>query len=290
MKKYEYYLRDQKLGFENGTEILKTLYPGRVLAGWPPITYAPEENEQLLSGLNDYGIPTERVEITANEYENYLSAAGYRKKYPDYYPENFYEKTFEHFLALKLLDPQKKDIFIDIGAEHSPHAEIFSRLRGCHGYMQDIMMKPGISGNKIGCDASAIPVRDSFFSSILAACAIEHFENESDIRFMTEVSRILKTGGRILILPLYLHEYPFYATDPVSSVPGEVRFAEDIKIHCVKDWGNRQGRFYSPRTLHDRLIGPHRQTMDFKVIHVNNFQRIHPSVYCRFALLGEKKS
>jgi ubiquinone/menaquinone biosynthesis C-methylase UbiE len=134
-----------------------------------------------------------------------------------------------------------------------------------------------------------IPVENGFFNSILVACAIEHFENDSDMKFVKEASRILKSHGKILILPLYLHNNPFYVTDPTFSVPGNVNFSENLNIHCIKNWGNRQGRFYSPQTLHNRLIEKNSNNIEFKVIYIKNFNKIDPSIYCRFALLGTKK-
>ncbi|OGP55711.1 MAG: hypothetical protein A2Y65_03095 [Deltaproteobacteria bacterium RBG_13_52_11] len=289
MKKYEYYLKDETLGFENGIEILKSRYADKIFVGWPSITYSQKENSNLISELNKYKVQTEQIEILREEYDLYIHKVNYREKYPNYYPSNYHEKTFEHFLAFKLLNQKKDDKFIDIGAENSPHADIFSKLTGCHGYVQDIMLKPGIHGKNIGCDASMIPVKNGFFNSILVACAIEHFENDSDIKFVQEASRILKSHGKILILPLYLHNHPFYVTDPIFSVPGNVDFSENLKIYCVKDWGNRQALFYSPQTLHNRLIEKNSKNIEFKVIYIKNFHKIDPSIYCRFALLGTKK-
>jgi hypothetical protein len=45
-------------------------------------------------------------------------------KYSDYYTDNFYEKSLEHYLCYRLLELQKNDNFVDISSEHSPVGEI----------------------------------------------------------------------------------------------------------------------------------------------------------------------
>jgi len=288
-KTYDYSLQDGTLSFDESVAVLRNRHAGRVLVGWPPMTLSEEENIGLLSELNRLDVRTERADISLGDYKRYLDQVNYPENYPKYYPWNLPEKALEHFLAFTLLDLKKNDHFIDVGAENSPHVEIFRRLSGCRGYVQDIMLKPGIHARKIGCDASRIPVAGGFFDAILAACSLEHFENDSDMDFLKEASRILRKKGKLVILPLYLHTHPFYVTDPAFSVPGNVHFGEKMNIHCVKEWGNRHGRFYCAETLRDRLIDNNSSQMEFKVIYFKNFKEIDPSSYCRFALLGTKK-
>ena len=45
-------------------------------------------------------------------------------KYSDYYTDNCYEKSLEHYLCYRLLELQKNDNFVDISSEHSPVGEI----------------------------------------------------------------------------------------------------------------------------------------------------------------------
>lgn len=288
--KFKYSFKDDSLSFEKGVEILTAKVSNNVFKDWPGTTLSEKENQFLVSRLREKGLRVKSLRVIMEEYREYLEKVNYKKRYPGYYPGSFHEKTLEHFIAFKLLKSNlaKGRKFIDIGAESSPHSEIFGRLTGCKGYRQDIRYLKGVWLRKIGSDASSIPVKDNYFHSALAACSIEHFENDSDTRFMKEMVRVLSAGGIIVVIPLYLHEKAFCATDPKFSVPGEVTFDPGVDIHCVDGWGNRHGRFYSPQTLVERLIEPNRQRMNFMVYYIENFKEIHDSTYCRFALVGEK--
>jgi hypothetical protein len=288
METYQYQLKDGSLNFDQGVEILRKKFPNRVFVGYPEITYSQKEIENILSELIQKGISVSYLKANRGEYLSYLMKAEYKKRYPDYYDFNFHEKTFEHFIAHQLLNLKKEDNFIDIAAEGSPHAEIFNRITGCNGYMQDIMFEPGLHDNRIGSDVAEIPMNDMFFQGALAACSIEHFENDKDIQCIKELSRILDMGGRIVIVPLYVHKAPFCITDPRYSIPSNVNFDDNINIHCVKNWGNRHGRFYSPETLFRRIIKPYNNKMSFKAYYIENIKEVHESIYCRFALLGKR--
>ncbi len=287
---YIYQYRDNSVSFEEQMERLKTKLMDKhsVFTGWPVITYSERENKKLIHLLEDK-VRVQVFKVDKNDYENFLKEIDFKEKYPHYYHFIYYEKTLEHYIAFKLLDLKKGDRFVDIAAENSPHSEEFSRITGCIGYRQDIMFRPGIHDKKIGGDASAVPVPDNFFQAALAACSIEHFEKDSDSKFIHEMTRVLSKGGKVVIIPLYLHKKAFCATDPRYSIPGSVEFDPGIDVHCVKEFKNRHGRFYSPTTLYARLIAPNLQRMDFTIYYIENFREIDESVYCRFALVGEKK-
>ena len=142
------------------------------------------------------------------------------------------------------------------------------------------MFEPGIHENRIGSDASNIPVP-------VATCSIEHFENDLDIGLMKEMERVLARHGKCIVVPLYLYHKPSCQTDPQYSIPGDVTYDGDVDIYCAKDWGNRHGRFYSVKTLIERLIKPN-QKMKFEIYMLKNPEVIDRSVYCRFFLSGER--
>lgn len=201
--------------------------------------------------------------------------------------DNFYEKTLEHFVSFKFLNLKEGQNFIDIASENSPASEIFSKLTKCNAYSQDIMYEKGIHCNRIGGNASELPVADVSFHAAIATCSIEHFEGDDDINFMREIERILIKGGKVVIVPLYMYTKYCCVTDPRYSIPGDVIFEEDVEIYCVESFNNRHGRFYSPEKLYERLIKPY-NNINFKVYILENLHDIESSLYCRFILVGEK--
>jgi hypothetical protein len=282
--KYEYQLNKSKFSYDDCVVQLKKKYLERVFVG-AINNIEPNCISNICSEIKKTEISLKEFDINREDYIQYIKNAQYKTKYPNYYTDNFFEKSAEHYLCYRLLDLQKNDNFIDIASEHSPVGEIFSRLTGCNNYSQDIMFENGIHNNRIGGDASKIPVPDNFFKAAIATCSIEHFENGSDIGFMNEMERVLERDGKCIIVPLYLYIKASCQTDPQFSIPGNVTFDDEIDIYCAKDWGNRHGRFYSVNTLIERLVKPNKM-MRFEIYLLKNPEAVDQSVYCRFFLVG----
>jgi len=283
---YSYQLKSDELDFAKWVEILRRRIKNRIMIGAINNT-SREIVETILKDLQLLNISLIPLRIDTNEYNRYVADAGYEIKYPSYYKDNFFEKSLEHYICYRLLDLKPSETFIDVASEHSPLGQIFSELTGCVSYSQDIMYESGIHGNMIGCDAASIPVNDGFFHKATATCSLEHFEGDSDIRFMKEMERVLIRAGMIVVVPLYLYVKHSCQTDPRYSVPGNVSFDEDADVYCAQGWGNRHGRFYSVESLYRRLIAPNKH-MDFSIYFLENPQDIHSSVYCRFVFVGRK--
>ncbi|MEZ5363106.1 MAG: class I SAM-dependent methyltransferase [Bryobacterales bacterium] len=162
------------------------------------------------------------------------------------------EKTFEHFVAMRLLRLTERDVFVDLASEGSPLPEIAARLSGCRALAQDIMYPAGIRDGKMGGDACAMPVEDGFASAAALTCSLEHFESDADTRLFHELARVLRPGGRVVVVPLYVFREAAAQTDPRYSVSVDVEFDEGVPLYCAEGWGNRHGRFYSPETLVER--------------------------------------
>ncbi len=281
---YTYQPELQKISTEEAIRALQARHPGRIQVG--PIN-CDEGIEFVEARLRALGVEVAPLRVDPARYRAYLARAEYAARYPDYYLGNFPEKSFEHFIVDEIGAMATGRVFIDIASEHSPLVEIAARVRDCTSYSQDIMYPAGIRGNQIGSDASSLPVADESFDLAAATCSIEHFEGDADVRFLREMQRTLRPGGRVVIVPLYLFHRSSVQTDPVYAATGTVRFDDGAEIFCAPGWGNRHGRFYSPDTLHARLIAPNRR-MRFRVLRLQNPAEIDPSIYCRFILEGTK--
>lgn len=249
--------------------------------------WLPSYEDKLLEALEQYQVPVKDLSIDVEGYREYFSRAGYADRYPNYYPWNIAEKSLEHYIAQQLLDLKPEDVYIDIASEGSPVPEIYQRLFGCTTYAQDLFYEEGIHGNRIGSDAASMPLPDGSVTKMALHCSFEHFEGQADSGFIREVSRLLKPGGRLVIVPLYLASTYSILTDPLVSRKNEVQFEQDAVVMAVQGWGNRHGRFYDASHLVSRVLNV-TNNLKFDLFRLTNTRDVSESAYARFALVGTK--
>jgi SAM-dependent methyltransferase len=281
---YVYQPESRVSEFEQAVALVSGKYH-TVNVGW--IDPAPHV-EEIHSRLQAAGLACKELVLDIGSFAEYFWRAEYSLRYPDYYRGNLPEKAVEHFVALSLLQLNEHSTFIVIASEGSPLPEIAERMYACRSFAQDIMYEAGIHGNKIGGDACAMPVPDAMAASSSLTCSLEHFEGDADTRLFRELVRVLKPGGRIVVVPLYLFVEPAIMTDPTYSARLDIPFDKEAAIYCAEGWKNRHGRWYSPESLCSRIIEPCPE-MRFTVYRVLGAREaIHPSTYVRFCLLGER--
>jgi SAM-dependent methyltransferase len=284
---YEYQNRiGSTLTFGEAVALLRQRITNQIHVG-PIVSDVPDWTGHMLREFQEHGFFVDEIYVHPEDFNRYFYSADYSNRFIEYYPSNIHEKSLEHFLGYKLLDIYPDDLMLDVASEDSPIGEIYSRLTGCAYYRQDIMYEIGIHGNMIGSDVSSIPLPDGSISKAIATCSIEHFENESDIYFMSEMQRLLRPGGKLIILPLYMATKPSILSDPLYALSGNVAYDREAEIYFLEGWGNRHARFYTPQTLRERLVEGN-QKMRFKVFILRNRNEIHESIYCTFILQGEK--
>ena len=196
------------------------------VSAWVPINDV-NIHKGIISELEKKKFNLSYLSIDPAEYDDYMQKANYAE-FQDYYAHyktkpTFIEKTFEHFLAAKLLDLTEEDIYIDVANSYSPVPEIYNKLYGCRTFRQDILFPEGISDNVIGGDAANMPLEDGFATKMGLHCSFEHFEGDADMRFIREASRVLRDGGRLCIVPLYLFNTYAIQTD-ISVLPEGMEF------------------------------------------------------------------
>lgn len=269
--------------YRQAVDILRSRYP-KIKTGW--IDLKPHVDE-ILKDIGSAGIATAELQPVLANFAAYFWRAEYALRYPDYYRGYLPEKAFEHYLAMHLLKPGADDVFIDIASEGSPLPEIATRLYECRSYAQDIMYDEGIHENRIGGDASRMPVPTGFVTKATLTCSLEHFEGDSDTRLFLELQRVLRPGGLVVVIPLYVFREAAVQTDPTYSATLDIRFDANVPIYCAEGWRNRHGRWYSAETLWRRIIEPC-SDMSFRVFCLRGTENIHRSIYARFCLIGER--
>jgi len=271
--------------FEQAVSLLASKHTGAKV-GWPDPT---PHLKEIWAGLQSKGLPCTELSLSTARFAEYFWQAEYVLRYPDYYRGNLPEKSLEHFIAIELLRPNAQTVFVDLASEGSPLPEIVRRRYQCESYAQDIMYPAGIHDNQIGGDACSMPMADGSLTAAALTCSLEHFEGDADTRLFRELVRVLRPGGRVVVVPLYMYIEPVIITDPTYSAPLDIPFDSGASIYCAQGWKNRHGRFYSPESLCSRLI-ERCPEMQFSAYHVIGAkEQIHPSTYVRFCLLGERR-
>jgi len=229
-------------------------------------------------------IKVESLRVDKSEFDRYFQKWSYDK----IYIKNKEEKALEHFVAIKLLDFKKKDVFIDIASLNSPFPNVVSKTYGCKVYKQDLSYPAGVNRNVIGSDAAAMPLEAGSVSKMTLHCSFEHFEGDADTRFVKEAGRVLKPGGMVCILPLYLSKGYYIQNDPTVDRTGLV-FDEGASIKEVAGWNNRFGRIYSVDKLKERIFN-NCGDLEIKMYFLENTKDIHPDCYLNFILVLIKKA
>jgi hypothetical protein len=250
----------------------------------------PEIHRRITADLARCGLSVRGFRVDVADYRAYLRRASYEVfgYYAGGRAPNFAEKSLEHYLAARFLDLTAADVYIDVANGRAPTPEIYHALYGCEAYRQDLLFEAGVHGRTIGGDAGSMPVPDGFATKMALHCSFEHFEQDADIRFIEEAGRVLRAGGRLCIVPLYLFTEYAIQTDPVELPRGGLPFERNAVLFGVKGWRNRHARFYSVPELMDRLI-PRLGELRLAVYAVENAADVDPGCYVKFVALLEKR-
>lgn len=220
--------------------------------------------------------------IDKEEFEEYLLSNAYSSHG---YGKSVREKALEHFVSLKILKPKADDVFMDVASMDSPVTQIVKKLYGSTVYRQDLSYPPGIREGNVGSDAGSMPFPGNAITFMTLHCSFEHFEGDADTRFIREAARVLKPGGKVCILPLYLASQFVNQTD-TSANQKDLVFDEGaiVRDHPAKQ---RFGRLYSIDKLKERILD-HCGSLVPTIYVVENEKDVDPLCYLKFILVLEK--
>jgi hypothetical protein len=239
--------------------------------------------------LPDLGIEVRPYQVPVDAFWRYVDDCGYRDL--AYWGGGSWptavEKWLEHFVSIDLLQPRAGEVLIDIASCHSPFPEILREHYGLETYRQDLIYPDGIEGDRIGGDATAMPLADGFADYLTLHCSFEHFEGDADSRLLREAERVLKPGGRLLILPLYTSSTYSIQSDPATWKERTVRFEDDALVCLARGWSETHGRLYDLEHFRDRVLA-HLGDLELVVFTVTNLEAVGHNAYLHQAALFTK--
>jgi Methyltransferase domain len=264
--------------------------------GWKRVSYTEPDLDLVQAEITQRGLRVRSWDIAPllEEFSDFLKLPEYAGSYRQYGGTDqcsFLEKALEHFLSFEIARPERGQTFMDIGSCVSVVPEILRRHYGCDCYAQDLALPVGVNGWNIGSNAAQIPLPDSSLDGMTLHCTFEHFEKDSDSRFIQECARLLKAGGKTIILPLYVNKYWTNITgDTDEASRSTIGFDSSANYWCViPEWHNRFGRHYSGRALLDRVLEVGINCgLELQMRRVINFEKVHPGLWLKWVLVLQK--
>lgn len=256
--------------------------------------------DKIKEELKINNLKLEEYIFDETKYFKWFNDVNYYGNYPAYCKEfskdNYlHTKALQHYISIELLDLREDDIFIDIASSQSVCPDIIKKYYTKNIYRQDLRYSEGIDGEYIGSNGDNIPLKSESVTKISLHCSIEHFENNSDIRFLKEAFRILKRGGKIVITPLYMSLVPVIFTSPSiwsskykhsDSFP---QFTNGYNLILDENMRQRQEKYFSPKSLIEEVIEPFKEKFDCTIFYIDELNDKALDKFPRFTLVLTKK-
>lgn len=265
-------------------------------SGWSRIDNSASALEQVRNLLVSYGVPVEPFDLRpwATAFRLYRNLPEYEGPYKTYGGAMEYcllEKALEHYISILLAEPRPGMTAVDIGSCKSVVPAILRRTFSIRCLEQDLAYPPGLHGDQVGSSADEIPLPDASVDFMTLHCTYEHFEGAADTGFVRESARLLRPGGRTVILPLYLnrnHCNVTGETDP--TIISQIGWDGEASYRCaIPEWQNRFGRHYSATAFLRRVYEPAAGLgLKVRLLQVQNWELIHPKLWLRWVLVLER--
>lgn len=258
--------------------------------GWQRLDNSRLAQDRIEARLKELGADVREFDVSAIEtsYNAWRHLADYQGDYAIYngpLEHCLLEKTLEHYVSLLLINPRKGMTAVDVGSCQSVFPALIRRIYGVECYQQDLDYPAGVADFRIGSSADEIPLPDKSVDFMTLHCTFEHFEGGVDSRFVAECRRVLKEGGKCVVLPLYLNESHCNITGELSEEKRkEIGWDDAAEHYCViPEWQNRFGRHYSPETFMARIHAPAKAAgFNPRLLKIVGWETIHPDLWLRW--------
>ena len=252
---------------------------------WPQIR---AEMEQA-----DLQVVPYRINVPA--FRDWLERAAFPDYYVKRYGKVFVEKALEHYVGADLLGLSPGQVFIDVAASSSPWLNIAPRLYGVMALALDLHPPTAtVPGYKLAADATHMPLPDNSVDGMALHCAYEMFEGDADSRLIPEAARVLREGGRMVILPLYMHHLYYADSSPGADrrgidYQGAKRVWREDRDGRVGLGGVRFSRKYDVPAFLERVV-PHRGPLRLTIRYIENETEVDPICYLALIFVSAIKA
>jgi hypothetical protein len=246
---------------------------------------------EIQDGLRRLNIPLEFYSTSALKFESFKKIKLFPADYHGGLKGGVWdEKLLEHYLSFEFLDLinySKSDIYVDVAACSSPWAKILREKFDLNAFAIDLANDGKLYQNLYYYmiqNATNTSFEDNSIQGLSLHCAFEMFMADDDIKFIQEVYRILKVGGKLVILPLYMHTHYCSYVSPESFSKGysDEGAKEYIQPNMT---GIISSRKYDPINLKSRILDKITELgMTYRVIILKNKDSFGLGVYCHFIL------
>ena len=254
--------------------------------GWPTDTAA------IRTELVQRGFTVQPYSIDVKKFEEWRAGADYPANYSRGKPW-LVEKQLEHYLSLQLLPPLDEDtVLVDVGCAGSPFAAVTQKTTGAAIYRQDLIYAEGVRTapdgiDEIGGNAAHMPLGDASVSAMVLHCSFEMFRGDNDGLLIAEAARVLRPGGRLVILPLYLSSLHHFLVDPAANRRG-VNYDRGARtVYRPGFFGVASSRVYSVDAFSER-VASQATGLDLTIHLVENAASVDPVCYIKFAAVFQK--
>lgn len=201
--------------------------------------------------LNEYTIEKSKYksfekELNFGQFYNKDIWTRYERKIAEYYI--VYER-----LGIEYIDGLKDFIYIDGAASSSPWSAWLRENRGIKAYSLDLL-PPQEGMDKrfyIQSDITKMPFKDASIDAISLQSALETFPGDVDMNFIKECGRVLKSGGKCIITPLYMNREYVNAFGVSYFKNAGVEFDANKYYRC--DFDMPFTRLYDVKHLKERI-------------------------------------